>query len=82
MIDYQNIYDDVCRIISEHFNIDKTSLSPDIQYVKDLNADSVDMLTLLLLFEEEFKIPISFNKGLYTISDSIDYIQSQLTIAK
>lgn len=72
----QQVYNKVISIVSEHFHRDIDTLSGDLEYIKDLSADSVDIITLILLFEDSFGISFPFNKGLYTISDTVETIST------
>ena len=50
------IFDKVCALIAEQFNVDADSITMDTSFEDDLNADSVDIVDLSMALEEEFDI--------------------------
>ena len=50
------IFEKVCALIAEQFNVDADSISMDTSFEDDLNADSVDIVDLSMALEEEFDI--------------------------
>ena len=64
--------------VSEQFGVDKDSLSRDTSFVDDLNADSLDVVELIMTIEDEFGIgEISEEdlKNIKTIGDLVDYVE-------
>ena len=55
-----------------------------ILFVQDLKADSLDVVELVMAFEEEFDIEISDEKAekITTIAHAVDYIESQINSTK
>ena len=47
----------VTRLIAEQLGVEPESLGPDVQFVNDLGADSLDMVDLVMELEEEFDLP-------------------------
>ena len=50
------IFEKVCALIAEQFNVDADSITMDTSFEDDLNADSVDIVDLSMAMEEEFEI--------------------------
>ena len=50
------IFEKVCALIAEQFNVDADSIAMDTSFEDDLNADSVDIVDLSMALEEEFDI--------------------------
>ena len=50
------IFEKVCALIAEQFNVDADSITMDTSFEDDLNADSVDIVDLSMALEEEFDI--------------------------
>lgn len=71
------IFDQVTDIISEHFNIDKDTLTPSTDLVKEIHADSLDLVELIMAFEETFDITIPDEVALSvkTIADIVNYLE-------
>ncbi len=50
------IFEKVCALIAEQFNVDADTITMDTSFEDDLNADSVDIVDLSMALEEEFGI--------------------------
>ena len=72
------IEEKVFAIISEQFDVDKASLSLETDLVKDLHADSLDLVELIMAFEDEFglSIPDEVALSVKTLGDAVEYIRS------
>ena len=70
----EKVYD----IISEQFDVDKSSLSATTDLVNDLHADSLDLVELIMAFEDEFglSIPDEVALSVKTLGDAVEYIRS------
>jgi len=77
--DQQEIFDRVTKVIVETLKVDRDKITPASLFVEDLNADSLDRLTLLMQLEEEFERKISDEdaKGLTSVQAVLDYIGGQ-----
>ena len=67
----------VTQVIAEKLGIDDVStVTPTSKIVADLNADSLDVVELVMALEEEFgiEIPDEDADKLITVQDVIDYI--------
>ena len=47
------IFEKVCALIAEQFNVDADSITMDTSFEDDLNADSVDLVDLTMALEEK-----------------------------
>ena len=67
----------VKEIIAEHFNVEKETLSPDTDLVVELHADSLDLVELIMAFEDAFDltIPDEVAMSVKKISDIVDYLE-------
>ncbi|HAE89251.1 MAG TPA: acyl carrier protein [Clostridiales bacterium] len=72
------IEEKVFGIISEQFDVDKSKLSLETDLVKDLHADSLDLVELIMAFEDEFGLTIPDDVALTvkTLGDAVEYIRS------
>ena len=79
MPDQQEIFNRVANVIVETLKVDRDRITPASRLVEDLNADSLDRLTLLMQLEEEFerKITDEVAQGLTSVQAVLDYIGSQ-----
>lgn len=75
----EEIRDKVIQIVSKalHIKADKITMDSNIQ--KDLGADSLDVMELLMAFEDEYGIEVSDEDAVQfvTIGDVVNYINSK-----
>ena len=50
------IFEKLCALIAEQFNVDADTITMETSFADDLNADSVDIVDLSMAMEEEFGI--------------------------
>ena len=69
--------DRILQIIAEQFNIDEDDLTEDMNFQDDLNADSIELVELVMTIEEEFETEVSEEdlERLKTIGDVIEYVE-------
>lgn len=67
----------VLEIIAEEFNVEIDDLNKNINFKDDLNADSIELLELVLALEDEFNVEISEDDvmGIATIGDVFEFIE-------
>jgi acyl carrier protein len=65
------------RIISEQLGVDESQVTPDASFEEDLNADSLDLVELIMSLEEEFGIEISEEEAerIRTVGDAEEFIR-------
>lgn len=68
----------VIKIISENLNMDASELTRDLDLVNDLQADSLDFITIVSDLEDnfDFKFDDSMMDQIKTVGDLIDYINT------
>lgn len=68
----------VIKIISENLNMDASELTRDLDLVYDLQADSLDFITIVSDLEDNFnfKFDDSMMDQIKTVGDLIDYINT------
>lgn len=71
------IFEKVREIICEQFDVDEESVTLDTDIREDLDADSLDMVDLVMSFEDEFKIevPDSAIETVKTVGDIVKLIE-------
>lgn len=67
--------DRILELIAEQFGLNTDELSDDIDLRNDLNADSIDLVELVMSLEDEFGIEVNDEdlKNINTIGDIIEY---------
>lgn len=70
----------VKKIISELLGVDEEKVTPDAKFREDLEADSLDLVELIMAFEDEFGGEISDEKAqeLESVGDVIRYIDDEI----
>ncbi len=73
------VADKVKEIIVEQLGVDENQVEPSASFVDDLGADSLDIVELVMAFEEKFdlEIPDEDAEKIKTVKDAIDYIESK-----
>ena len=72
-----DINEKVKKIVIEHLGVDEAKVVPEASFIDDLGADSLDVVELVMAFEEEFncEIPDEAAEKILTLQDAINYIQ-------
>ena len=65
------------KIISEVLNMEEEEIRPDMTFVEDLGADSLDVFQIIMGIEEEFDIEIDNDEAekISTVQDAADQIK-------
>jgi acyl carrier protein len=78
------VYERVKRIVTEQLGVDEAEVTPEASFADDLNADSLDLVELVMALEEEFsekerilEIPDEDAEKIKTVQDAIDYIKER-----
>jgi acyl carrier protein len=71
------VEDKVKQIIVEQLQVDEAEVTPGASFQEDLGADSLDVVELVMQFEEAFdlEIPDEDAEKIKTVKDAIDYIE-------
>ncbi len=71
------VYDRMQAIIAEQLGVETDKITPDAEFIQDLNADSLDMVELVMSLEEEFGVEISDEEveKIIKVSDAVEYIE-------
>lgn len=74
-----SIEDRVIGIVSEQLSIPREEIARESSFVDDLKADSLDVVELVMEFEEEFEITIPDDdyEKIRTVGDAADYIEAK-----
>ena len=75
------VFEKLSKLIAEHFSMDAEEITMDTSFVEDLNADSIDLMELMMAAEETFgmeEVEESAMSGLKTVGDVVGYISDRL----
>ena len=66
----------VAKIVVEQLGVKEDEVKPESSFVDDLGADSLDIVELIMAFEEEFdiEIPDEDAEKMKTIGDAVKYL--------
>jgi acyl carrier protein len=72
-----SVADKVKSIIVEQLGVDEEEVTPDASFVDDLGADSLDVVELVMAFEEEFGVEIPDDDAvkITRVREAISYIE-------
>jgi len=68
--------DKIKKIIADQLGVDESKITEDSSFIDDLGADSLDIVELIMAFEEEFdiEIPDEDAEKMKTIGDAVKYL--------
>lgn len=68
------------KIVVDQLGVEESEVVPSASFVEDLNADSLDLVELIMSLEEEFKLQISDEDAekITTVQEAQDYIEEHL----
>ena len=74
------VLEKVAAILSAQFEIDADKMTMDTDFVEDLNADSLDVVDMLMSLEDEFdvEIPDEEIENIHTVGDLVSYIEEHM----
>ena len=67
----------VQKIVVEHLGVEADKVTPEANFIDDLGADSLDIVELVMAFEEEFGVEIPDDDAadkIATVGDATKYI--------
>lgn len=72
------IFEKIKKLLAEQLDADENDMTMDTDIAKDLGADSLDVVELLMSIEDEFdiEIPDEEIENIKTIGDLTEYIQN------
>jgi acyl carrier protein len=79
-----SILERIQKVTARVLNVEEGKVTPEASFTKDLGSDSLDLVELIMAFEEEFttperKIKIADTDAakMLTVQDALDYIKGQ-----
>ena len=78
------VFERVRKIVVNQLGVEEAEVKPESSFVDDLNADSLDLVELVMSLEEEFtnegkniEIPDEDAEKIKTVQDAVDYIKER-----
>ncbi|WP_163499475.1 acyl carrier protein [Helicobacter suis] len=71
------LFEDVQAVIVEQLNVSASQVTEEADFIKDLNADSLDVVELIMALEEKFgiEIPDEQAEKIKTVGDALKFIE-------
>ena len=76
-MDADTIEQRIRPLIAEQLGVEESKVTRNASFVDDLNADSLDLVEMIMSLEEEFKLEITDDEAekIHTVGDAVDFIQ-------
>ena len=73
-------YERLKKIVVEQLGVEEEDVKPEASFVDDLNADSLDLVELIMSLEEEFGMEISDEDAekIKSVGDAQEYIEEHV----
>lgn len=67
-------------LVADKLGVDESAIVPEAHFIDDLNADSLDLVELIMSIEEKFDLKIEDEDAekIQTVGDAIAYLEEHL----
>lgn len=74
----EEVFEKVKGIVTEQLGVEEEKVTMDASFIDDLEADSLDIVELVMALEEEFDIEIADEEAekITTVKDVVEYINN------
>lgn len=78
-MEHMTTFEKVKEIVVEQLGVDEAEVAMNSTFIDDLGADSLDIVELIMAFEEEFsiEIPDEIAEKIKTVKDAVEYIDKE-----
>jgi acyl carrier protein len=75
-LDREEILAKIQEITADRLGVDESDVTPDASFREDLEADSLDLVELIMELEEQFgmEIPDEEAEKITTVEEAVDYV--------
>ncbi len=75
------VFEKLCKIVAEQFGISESEITMDTNFIEDLDADSLDLVEVMMSVEDLFhveEIAEEELQSLKTVGDVVNYISDRI----
>ena len=74
-----NTFEKIASLMAEQLGVDKASITPESEIIKDLGADSLDVVEMLLELEKEYGVEITDEQAadIKTVGDIVKLVENK-----
>lgn len=78
----EQVFERMKKIVAEQLGVDEEQVIPEASFVEDLNADSLDLVDLIMTLEEQFSMEISDEDAekIVTVQDAINFVEEHFEV--
>ncbi len=75
-----DIFEKVKAIVAEQLSVEAAEVTPEANFLNDLNADSLDVVEMVMALEEAFdvEIPDEAAEEIKTVQDAVNFIAGKV----
>jgi acyl carrier protein len=79
-VEREQVLGDIRGILVEQLGVDSDEVREDASFQEDLNADSLDLVELIMEMEDRFqlKIPDEEAEKISTVGEAVDYVMAHV----
>ncbi len=76
-----DVFERVKKIVVDNLDVDGDKVDESASFIDDLGADSLDLVELVMAFEEEFniEIPDDVQENIRTVGDAVTHIKQHVS---